>query len=388
MPVNYLEVQRQVKDFGEKAVHRHLQMEDLRQKMHSRLEYFAEQQDCLREKVGRAVNFNPGLRCALPTQEALDAHFPVPPLSKDVTVLAADGSQITPSRHDQIEFCLINVGVIRLCTGSGQSPTTYTQTRLLGFDELYTPEGLITEGKIALMRDLSERQALVEFAEGESEGAITVTDGPLELYFERKETEEYKKMLNKYLDVLARLARSGAATAGYVDKPEGALVGRLLEVADLPENDLQQAGKRRPYSGIYDETLFKAILTRPGDRSAIFAIQSHSTQKFKDALSLHFFYVNVGRLDHPYLARVEVPAWVAQNTGLLNDLHAALVSQSLILGHQPYPYALHRAHEVAVVTLAEKEQIEQMIVSEFNRRGINPGEKSSKQFAKDADRKG
>ena len=388
MPVNYLEIQSQVKEFGEKVAVRHEQLDSLRHKMLERLAYYSHRQDFLMAKVKRGVQANPGLRCAIPTDEALNAHFRAPPLKTGITILAADGSQITPSRHNQVEFCLINLGTIKIQTGSGFSPTEYTQTRLLNLDELYTPEGLITEGKIALIRDLNERQVLAQYAEKEPRSSITVTDGPLELYFERKETADYNRMLKEYLDVLERLFNAGAATAGYVDKPEGALVGRLLEVADLPDKDLELAGKWRPYTGIYDENLFKGVLLEPGERSAIFAIQSLSTQKFKDQLSLHFFYLNVGQNDRPYLARVEIPAWVAQDPTLLDSLHATLVTQSKILGSQPYPYALHRAHEVAVVSLAEKDQIEQMIASELIRQGIDPGQKSNKQFTKDATRKG
>ncbi|HEX9013128.1 MAG TPA: DNA double-strand break repair nuclease NurA, partial [Anaerolineaceae bacterium] len=85
----------------------------------------------------------------------------------------------------------------------------------------------------------------------------------------------------------------------------------------------------------------------------------------------------------PYLARVELPAWVAEDAQAVDLLHAALVSQSRVLGARPYPYALHRAHEVAVVSLAEKDQLEQMLLAEMARRGMPPGEKSNKQIHKD-----
>ncbi len=217
---------------------------------------------------------------------------------------------------------------------------------------------------------------------------MTLTDGPLELYFERRETENYRDMLQNYLEVLARLARAGASTAGYVDKPEGELVGRLLEIARLPEEELRQAGKKRPFQGVIDENLFLQILKEPGERSALFAIQSLSAQKFRGELSLHFFYLNVGRPGHPWLARVEVPAWVAQDRKLLDTLHSTLVAQSEVLSLRPYPYILLRAHEAAVVSMMEKEQVEQMIVAEYARRGMDLGEKSHKQVGKDAVGKG
>ena len=71
---------------------------------------------------------------------------------------------------------------------------------------------------------------------------------------------------------------------------------------------------------------------------------------------------------HPYPVRVEIPTWVAVTPQMLNDLHAVLVHQSQILGNRTYPYLLHRSHEVAVVTQDEKNQLENMIALEIQRR--------------------
>ena len=53
----------------------------------------------------------------------------------------------------------------------------------------------------------------------------------------------------------------------------------------------------------------------------------------------------------------------------LDSLQAVLVDQCRILGTRPYPYLLHRAHETAVVSLEEKEQVTQMIVLELRNAG-------------------
>jgi hypothetical protein len=99
-------------------------------------------------------------------------------------------------------------------------------------------------------------------------------------------------------------------------------------------------------------------------------------------LALRFFYLNVGRTDAAWLARVEIPAWVAEDPQKLDSLHAVLVDQCKILGTRAYPYLLHRAHETAVVTLEEKDQLTQMIILELRRRGVWVGEASHKQAAK------
>ena len=60
-----------------------------------------------------------------------------------------------------------------------------------------------------------------------------------------------------------------------------------------------------------------------------------------------------------------------------------LVDQCRILGSRPYPYLLHRAHETALVSLQEREQVTQMIVLELRQRGVPVEGISNKQYAKD-----
>ena len=68
---------------------------------------------------------------------------------------------------------------------------------------------------------------------------------------------------------------------------------------------------------------------------------------------------------------------------MLDDLHAVLVHQCKVLGARTYPYLLHRSHEVAVVTLDEKRQLENMISLEIQNRLGKFGQASEKQATKD-----
>jgi len=74
---------------------------------------------------------------------------------------------------------------------------------------------------------------------------------------------------------------------------------------------------------------------------------------------------------------------VAANAAMLDQLHAILLHQSHILGGRPYPYILHRSHEVAVVSRDEAQQVENMIALELQKHGIEFSEGSFKQAAKD-----
>jgi hypothetical protein len=53
-----------------------------------------------------------------------------------------------------------------------------------------------------------------------------------------------------------------------------------------------------------------------------------------------------------------------------------------MMGSKPYPYLLHRAHEVAVVKHEEKYQVEQMLEQELRRQDEEMDVGSNKQSAK------
>jgi len=384
MPIDFQDIHQQVRRWGEQAPAHEQQLRRTREQASHQLDAMADQLEALRARVERAAAHNPGLRCAVPADEPLNERFALPGLPDQVAVLAADGSQINPDRHAAVEFCVINVGSFEMRSDPAFAPRERIRSQLLDNVELYTANGLITEEIVALRRDLEERRFLATLAKEADAPVIGLTDGPLELFREResRETVEFRVLFQLYLEILGELAGLGVSTAGYVDKPRGDLVVRLLELSLLKEGELNKAGKERPLAGVTDADLFRERL-EPGQRSAVFAIQSSSAQHFQGELSLHFFYLNVGRPEHPWITRTEIPAWVAHDPARLDPLQAVLVSQCRMLGTRPYPYVLHRAHEVAVVSLAEKDQLEQMIIAEMYRRGIPVGEKSYKQSHKE-----
>lgn len=387
MSLNYQQVREQIQQLGEKAPQRAEELATARQNARNQLAGSALSPEKLREKVEQIVRkYDPNLRCALPVPgidgqfAPLNACYPLPGLPERATILAADGSQIVPNRHEAIYFGLINVGAIQMQHGSPAAPESETVSSLFYDEDLYN----LTDAILALRRDLEERTMLAALAGSASPPVVTFTDGPMELWEARdRETgKEYRESLKAYTEVLLQLQAQQVVTAGYVDKPAANLVVRLLEVAMLPEEEYANIKTYTPLRGVLDSDLFLELLA-PGERSCVFAIQSRSSHHYQELLALHFFYLNVGREGHPWLARVEIPAWVAENGEMLANLHATLVHQCYKMGNRPYPYILHRAHETAVVTLEEKQQVAQMIRLELQRRGVTSGEISHKQSAKE-----
>ncbi|UCD41792.1 MAG: DNA double-strand break repair nuclease NurA [Chloroflexota bacterium] len=386
MSLDFQSIREQVKQLGDTAVLRERELQGKKKLAIELLEKNADNLGELRQKVGEVVrNYDASLRCALPVEEAMTASFPLPNLPPGLTIIAADGSQINPDRNAEVNYAVVNVGAIQMSSDSGAPPRTVTKSQLMFDEQLYTPSGRRSEASLALKRDLNERQVLAELAEEFSHLVVTFTDGPMELWEgiggDSAEREEFQESLIQYREALESLHEQGVITAGYVDKPGSNLVVRLLEVLMTPQAELPEIKKLRHLRGVTDATLYGEILAA-GERSPVFAIQSQSANSYPGPISLHFFYLNVGREGDPYLARVEVPAWVVADQSMLDTLHASLVSQCRLMGVRPYPYLLHRAHETAVVKLPEKEQVTAMIVQELRRRGVQVGEISSKQFAK------
>lgn len=386
MAIDFQQIYAKIKEIGAGARQRRERIDGLRRHARGLLEQFAGELDYLRERVERAGEKDANLRCARPVAERLDAHYPAPASVMDTTLIAADGSQISPDRHAAVQFCLINVGAIVLRMNSGEPPEIITESELLYGDELETQAGPMTDGMVALRRDLRERTKLEELSQGIKGAVVTFTDGPLELWGAKdEEAQAYHAALDAYLTVLSRLQSRGVITAGYVDKPAADLAVRLLELATATPEQLENLREFSPLRGVSDRWLYgerERPLLAPGERSAVFAMQSNSDKFYKGPLSLHFFYLNVGSQGHPYPVRVEIPKWVADDKEKLDLLHAVLLEQCRMMGSKPYPYLLHRAHETALVKQEEKQQIEQMLLLELRRRDAEMDEISGKQSAK------
>jgi hypothetical protein len=388
MALNFQQVFERLREIGLGARVRQETQNAKRKRARSLFEDWADKSEQLNAKLERARQADPSLRCAIPLAERLDASTPPPAGQKSATLLAADGSQIAPDRHAAVLFSLVNVGAIVIQAGSGLAPDIYTDSQLLFDDEIYTETGMLTEEAIGQRRDIAERRKLLELAPGCPAPVVALTDGPVELWGAKgAEAEEYRRNLELHKSILSQLQARGVTVAGYVDKPAADLVIRLLEIALFStDEEFKNIRKNHSLRGVTDRWLYGFL--PGGHRSTVFGLQSGSRTQYTGDLALHFFYLNVGETQHPWLVRVEIPGWVAGDTGRLDLLHAVLLEQCKIMGAKPYPYILHRAHEIAVVKFEEKEQIGQMLELELRRAGSEMDEISAKQSAKDLPGKG
>jgi len=387
MPIDYQQIYTKIQEIGKGARERKKTLDERRSKARELLNVYESQLDFLRSKVESAKAIDQNIRCALPIDESLASSYPPPESVIQGTLIAADGSQINPDRHAAVQFGLVNVGAITMKLNSGEAPEIDTQSELFYGEELL-PNGIpLSDGMVALRRDLAEREKLDLLSKGIKGQVVTFTDGPIELWGAKgDDAQSYADFVQKYLGVLSRLQSRGVITAGYVDKPSADLVIRLLEIATATDEQRQKLREFHPLRGVSDRWLYgerENPLLPPRHRSAVFQIQSSSEKSYKGVLSLHFFYLNVGTEGHPWPVRVEVPKWVVDDKEKLDLLHGVLVEQCRMMGSRPYPYLLHRAHETAVVKNEEKQQIEQLLTMELRKNNEDVDDGSYKQSAKD-----
>ena len=381
MPINFQQIRSAIQKFGQEAP---AQAKLREQHLETALSLFrqsGQESESFQERIQLALIANPDLRCALPTSEPLDFTHTATPATEPIILLAADGSQIIPDQHLAVQFGVINVGVMRMQTGS--TPRESIESDLLYAQDIFTEQGfLVGEELIALRRDHKERSHLLQEALQEDQTVLTLTDGPLELFREGRETAEYQNLLADYLNILAEMAQQAVLTAGYVDKPRSDLLIRTLELTLLPEDRLSEAGRIRQLPGISDADLFGRVL-QPQQRSAILRLNSSSSKRFQGPLGIHFFYLNIGREGKPQIARVEIPAWVLSTPENIDLIHHHLLDQCQIMGVKAYPYILHRAHEIALVSYQERQHLLGLLQQALLSQGLEPGEISSKQYHKD-----
>jgi len=110
MPVNYLTLTQEIKKLGEQSLQRSVRLSEKLNQCRELLRQNASQTRLLEQKVEEAVARDSGIRCAKPCGENLDTHRADNSSDELCTILAADGSQITPNAHEPVLFGLVNGG--------------------------------------------------------------------------------------------------------------------------------------------------------------------------------------------------------------------------------------------------------------------------------------
>lgn len=382
MPLNYASVDNSASRYAEQARNWLIENKTIAGQLNTLFNEAACDPVRLQQMIEFAQSSKSSLYLAKPLQEDPLLSYPVLALPKDYTLLTADGSQIVPNRHRPLQFGLINIGILTVSFGSGHAPEIKLISELLDYAKILREDGsFATEDDIALVRDLRERILIRDEITPElTRPVLTVTDGPLDLFYRSDIQGKNAKAAQKEVFQLdQQMQQEGILSAGYIDKPGSSMLHNMLDIfKEVEGNQDSEPNKYR-----VSDRLLLGNRINPGERSAVFEIISKHRGDAADRLRVAFFYLNVSTVkDHPWLARVEIPFWISQKPELVGLIHSALFADAQVLDSHPYPYSLHRAHELAVVKQAEYEEIENLLLSKFPQGTEITGYRSNKDFLK------
>ncbi|OGO30563.1 MAG: hypothetical protein A2Z29_11330 [Chloroflexi bacterium RBG_16_56_11] len=329
--------------------------------------------------------------------EGLNRHYPSPPLPRDFTVIAADGSHIDVDRHHSTRCYLINIGAAVIKYGNQPDACLSSLPRLYSEDKdlAITPPGngrrQPVEGTIlGVKRSVEECQRLAELTAGAPDGSdcLALLDGTLILWGLEAYPDFVTDVLlnNGLLKCLGAMKKLNAgrrvAMASYISFPRSTDVVNVLRVAicpnDAPDCDRDcPPGRERDceaVADVRDRDIFMDLL-ETGERSALFISPSRIVKERYGEHRIYFFYLRAG----DEIARIEIPQWVAESQPLL-DLTQCLVLDQVKRG-QGYPVVLSEAHEQAVVTGADRESFWELVEVSLVEEHL-PGTGSAKSFSK------
>ena len=154
---------------------------------------------------------------------------------------------------------------------------------------------------------------------------------------------------------------------------------KLINLLGLHRGETDETPDQESVQGLVDRLVFERTLA-VGERSALFESGSHIQKDYGPHHRICYFYVRLPE----EVGRVELPAWVAEQPGWLDMIHAVVVDQAEKGGG--YPIVLTEAHERAVIRAQEKALFYRILEREMQRAGLRGYAGSQKAASKRAPR--
>ncbi len=269
-------------------------------------------------------------------------------------VLAVDGSQIYYDRHQGPACFLINIGSVffsyELTMSSVKFESAPSIAMVAENNDGCSPEVVNLKREHA---ELARAAQLSSQAEKSKEGPfLCLFDGTLIFFQTDGQTEQKEHYLAQYLESLQIFYDQKLLHAGYVSFPKSKELINVLKlvIAGFDEKKIEVSQLR----ALTDMDVVQMFL-KPQERSIVFASKLPVSYLYPPHLKPYFCYINVDF----EIARLEFPAWIAQNEQLVNQICAIVLDQAQ--KGKGYPVCLFEAHEQAVVKSSDRDFFYHMI---------------------------
>jgi len=285
-------------------------------------------------------------------KQLFNTSYFIEPFTDPYTLVATDGSQIYPDRHEGLSCFLINIGVAQ--TTYGQHCSVRFSSEPTVFSGIYGDESLASDtiqDLINCLRQELEFQEAVQSAINvtlkNNHSVLVLCDGSLifwHLVSKGKALQE--KFIHAYLLQLESLYEKKILNAGYISLPKSKELVHMLRF-EIAQFSAARALQEKKLTHIFDTVVAQFYLEKY-HRTQIFKSTVAIAQKYPDHLKPYFFYLDVG----VEVVRIEIPAWIAKEKKLVDQVAAIALDQS-IKGNG-YPVMLAEAHEQAVVKAVDR----------------------------------
>ena len=368
------------------GISQHLQKEALASRNRIEQAEIIQQQACAKQQqlIEDLEHWRDRLLFAVATPvEPLDSciDIPAPPYSH--SVFASDGSQISPSHHEIVYCYLINVGRVMLHYGQSLHPLLDSLPEVFYQEkDLYISKqwGIRLDEWMGYRRTVSEAEILAEMAcqwvlpPGSHQNIpnLAMVDGSLIYWFLNDlPLEARNQILTPILAAWEQLKKTKIPLMGYVSASrsiEGINFLRLQTCPHESPNCVVHCGDLEKYpcqkiDPLRDATFWSHRL-QPGQRSPLYRSGLRILELYDESQRVYFCYVHVGS----EVARIEIPAWVAEDKSLLNQ------SLSIMLGQvhkgYGYPVALAESHNQAVVRGSDRARFFALLEQQLVRTGL------------------
>lgn len=350
---------------------------------HARREEFLELQEKWRDRL---IFYPP-----VPV-EPLDTcvEISVPP--KAHTVIATDGSQIAPSHHE-IAYCyLINIGRVMLHYGQGRHPLLDSIPEVFyRAEDLYVSRQwkISTEEWMGYRRTVSEAVVLAEICTDWAKSQETSPNDPtqhssnvptlamvdgslLHWFLEDLPNEAIAHIIPPILAAWEQLRSVRIPLVGYLSASRSGESLSFLrpQACTFPTPNCTSYcanSEEKAPCQVFDplrDILFWASRLQPGQRGPLYRSTNKIVAHYSDAHQIYFCYLHVGA----EIARIEVPAWVAEDAKLL-DRSLSLVLAQIQKGYG-YPIVLSEAHNHAVVKGGDRSRFFALLEQQMIKAGL------------------
>jgi len=318
--------------------------------------------------------------CAEPI-EPLSQIQAIAPIVTPHIVLATDGSQIAPNRHE-IAYCyLINIGRVAIYYNSGiyplldNIPEVFYKT-----EDLYKARqwGIQTEQWMTFKRTVAENVALANLAiETRSQSPVSpmlaFTDGALIHWeFDDIPASARSQILPDILAAWNQLKAQKIPLAGYISAPRAAEATNFLRLQlcpfEQPDCNTHCASRSIDFAPcsqlqpLRDGALWNRLL-KVGECSPLCKSHARILQEYGEH-HIYFCYLHVGT----EIARIEMPAWTALDLELRSQALTIILAQ--VQKGYGYPVALAEAHNQAVVSISDRRRFFAILEQQMVKSGL------------------